>query len=349
MTLIDERDYYESVDLAIYRAELADWLPARIFDVHTHAWAAEHCLSPISEQRVGLVFEAEQVPFIDLEEAYRLLLPDKAVEYLVFGMPLTVIEREPNNAYIAQHIDGQRVFGLYMPALENDPEALADKVQAGGFVGFKPYLSYVTWKDLEAIRVLDFVTQAQLEVAHAFGLIIMLHVPRNTRLADPETLADLEHIAAHYPNAKVILAHGGRAYSRDLIDRALDRVAPLPNMYFDFSNVMSHEVVQAILEKMPASHVMFGSDIPVATVRGYMFMLNGQRVTITRKPFPWSISSTRPNQLRCTFMGYEQIRAMKRACEALGWGRAQVQALFYDNARALVEGAARGIRQGKHP
>jgi predicted TIM-barrel fold metal-dependent hydrolase len=339
MTLIDERDYYEMVDRIIYRDELADWLPDRIFDVHTHAWLPEHCLRPISEERVGLVFEAESVSFEQLEEAYELLFPGKTVEYLVFGMPLTVIDREANNAYIAGEIDNRRVHGLYVPALDDDAEALWARIRAGRFAGFKPYLSYVTWKDLEAIRVIDYVTEAQLEVAHAHGLIIMLHVPRNTRLADPETLRDLEWIAARYPRANVILAHGGRAYSADLIERALKVVAHLPNMYFDLSNVQSHDVIAAILAAMPPGRVMYGSDLPVATVRGYLFMLNGQRVTITRKPFPWSISSVQPGQLRCTFMGYEQIRATKRACQSLGWDAAGVRALFYDIARALVDRA----------
>lgn len=337
--IVDELNYYNTVDLPLYQREFADWLPKRIFDVHTHAWLPEHLLRPIAEERVGLVFEAESVSQTELEEAYGLLFPGKQLEYLAFGMPLTVIHREANNGYIRQIMDRARVFGLYIPGLNETAEVLWHAVEEGGFSGFKPYLSYVTWKPLEEIRILDFVTRAQLEVAHAYGLVIMLHVPRNTRLPDPDNLRDLETIASEYPHARVILAHGGRAYSRALIEPALDVVATLPNMYFDFSNVMQAEVVQAILERMPPERLMYGSDIPVATVRGTMIMLNGQRVAITRKSFPWSITSAQPGQLRCTFMGYEQIRAMKSACDALGYGQEQVKALFYGNARALVEAA----------
>lgn len=335
--IIDELDYYQSVDLQIYQAEFADWLPPRIFDVHTHAWLPEHCLKPISAERVGLVFEAESVSREALDQAYDLLFPGKSVEYCVFGMPLTVIDRQANNDYIRAQIDRQQVFGLLVPGLEDSAETLWAQIQTGGYSGFKPYLSYVTWKGLEDIRIVDFVTPAQLEVAHAHHLLIMLHVPRNTRLPDPDNLKDLEMIAARYPNARVILAHGGRAYSRQLIEPALAVVSQLPNMYFDFSNVQQAEVVEAIFEHMPLDRLMYGSDIPVATVRGTMFMLNGQRVAITRKPFPWSITSNQPGQLRCTFMGYEQLRAMKTACERMGWGRAEVEALFYTTARQLVE------------
>jgi len=345
MSLIDEREYYASVDQVIFAEELADWLPARIFDVHTHLWLPEHCLRPFREERVGLIFEAESVSVAELEEAYSLLFPGRAVDYLAFGMPLTIIDREANNAYVGANIDRQHHYGLLVPGLQDDAETLWTQIKTGGFSGFKPYLSYVTWKDIEAIRVRDFVTPAMLEVAHIHGLIVMLHVPRNTRLPDPDTLADLEWIAATYPNARVILAHGGRAYSRALIERAIEHVAVLPNMYFDFSVVQAAEVVEVICERMPVGRVMYGSDIPVATVRGLLFMLNGQRVTLTRKPFPWSVSNLN-NPLKCTFMGYEQLRAMKSACDTLRWNAAQVEALFYGNARALVDYASASVRDG---
>jgi predicted TIM-barrel fold metal-dependent hydrolase len=339
MSIIDELDYYESVDLLIFQRELADWLPSRIFDVHTHAWLTEHTLKPIAEERVGLVFEAASVSWTELQEAYTLLFPGKSVEFLAFGMPLTVIDRQANNAYIASQTDQQTSFGLYIPSLDETAEILLMRLREGKFIGFKPYLSYVTWKPLESIRIRDFVTDAQLEVAHAYHLPIMLHVPRDQRLADLDNLTDLEYIATHYPQAHIILAHGGRAYALDLINKALDVVETLPNMYFDFSNVQSSDVIQAILERMPLEHLMYGSDIPVATVRGYMFMLNGQRVALTRKPFDWSISSTKPKQLRCTFMGYEQIRAMKHASDQLHLGAEAVEKLFYSNARSLVDNA----------
>jgi hypothetical protein len=76
-----------------------------------------------------------------------------------------------------------------------------------------------------------------------------------------------------------------------------------------------------------------------------MFMLNGQRVCLTRKRFPWSISTDSPGQLRCTFMGYEQLRAIKQACQNLGLGPQAVQAIFYDNARRLVTTAAKSLSQ----
>src|SRR5687767_9088846 len=145
-TLIDELDYYQQVDLPIFQHELADWLPPRIFDVHTHTWLPEHLLRPLAEERVGLVFEAESVTWEELAWAYNLLFPNLEVEWLALPMPLTVVDRQANNHYIASHIDNQRTFGLLTPGLEESADSLWTAIRWGRFVGFKPYLSYVTWK-----------------------------------------------------------------------------------------------------------------------------------------------------------------------------------------------------------
>lgn len=343
MTLIDEREYYETVDRAIFEREFADWLPPRIFDVHTHSWLPEHNTRPLDIAAYNLIFEAQSVSWEELDEAYRLFFPGKAVEWLAFGMPLPDVDRSANNDYIGAQVDNERRFGLLIPGLDDSAEHLWDLLQTRRLVGFKPYPAYVTWKPREDIRVSDFLRPAALEVAHAHGLPIMLHVARNQRLADKDNLADLEHIAKMYPNAVVILAHAGRAYARGLMDAGLDVVADFPNMWIEFSNVQAEDVVRTTLERVPLDRLMYGSDIPVATVRGKLLMLNGQRVAITRKHYPWSISSAQPNQLRCTFMGYEQLRAMKTACEALGVGHEGVEKLFYSNARNLVLRALKAV------
>jgi uncharacterized protein len=340
--IIDELEYYQAVDLMIFQAEFAAWLPEKIFDVHTHLWLQEHNMQPIFNERVGLVFEAESVSKEELHEAYKLLFPGKKLEYLAFGMPLTTVDRVANNNYISQSVDNQTSFGLYVAHPSEDAETLLRKVKEGGFVGFKPYLSYVTWKELEAIRTRDFLTDAMLEVAHTYSLPVMLHVPREKRIADPDNIEDLLYISKHYPQAKVILAHAGRAYSPDIIRLALEQLEGT-NFWLEFSNVQSAEVVEEVLKRMPLERVMYGSDIPVAVVRGYMFMLNGQRVALTRKAFPWSISG-RPGQLRCTFMGYEQLRAMKKACQTVGVNKTDVEKLFYSNAKRLVSTALNSVR-----
>jgi glutamate-1-semialdehyde 2,1-aminomutase len=341
--MIDEMDYYRDVDIPIFNEEFSDWLPSLIFDVHTHTWLPEHLLRPIAEERVSIVYEATSLPWQELASDYQLLFPGKEVEWLAFGNPLTVIDREANNRYVAEQIDNVKTYGLYVPRLDEDASAIWNQIQAGRFIGLKPYMSYVTWKELEAIRVVDFVKPAMLEVANEYGLVVMLHVPRNRRLADPENLLDLKYIAVKYPNAQFILAHAGRAYGRSIMEAGVAELGQIQNIRYDLSNVQDYGAIRALLELVSLDHIMYGTDMPVASVRGLMIMINGQRVCITRKQFPWSISSKKPRQLRCTFMGYEGLRAIKQACTDLGIGRVAIEGIFYSNAKQLCNNLARSL------
>ena len=338
--MIDELEYYHEVDFPIFQQEFANWLPKSIFDIHTHTWLTEHLRHPLEEERSGVVFETRSQSWEDLSSDYALLFPGKVIERLAFALPLTVIDRKANNEYVAMHLDNYQNFGLFIPGLEDSADTLLESIRHGGFIGFKPYMSYVTWKELEAIRITDFLLPAQLEVADAYGLIIMLHIPRNGRLADPDNLSDLQMIARRYPKAQIILAHAGRAFSRSLIEFGLNGLGDQPNIYFDLSNVQDATVISTMLKHYPLERVLYGTDIPMATMRGLMIMVNKQRIIITRKRFPWSVSSEQPGHLRCTFMGYEGLRSIKQACEDLELGTDAVKAIFYDNARALVIQAA---------
>ncbi|MBA2632778.1 MAG: amidohydrolase family protein [Chloroflexi bacterium] len=341
--LIDEPDQYRLFDLPIFERELREWLPSRIFDVHAHTWLAEHLRRPIAEDPVELLFNVESVTWEELTVAYRVLFPGVEVERLALPMPLRVVDIEANNAYLASRIDNERSFALLAPELDASPEELWHQIVSGRFVGFKPYLSQVRNKSLEEIRILDFVRPAQLEVADRAGLLIMLHVPRPSRLADCINRDDLVAIADSYPGARIVLAHAGRAYAPEILAPALDVLTDLPNVLWDLSNIQDHDVVRLLLERVPIDRIMWGSDIPVATVRGRLLMLNGQRVCLTRRPFPWSVSRVGPEPLACTFMGYETLRALRRACDELALSREQVSSLMYANARALVVGALDGL------
>ncbi|MGH2382928.1 MAG: amidohydrolase family protein [Candidatus Limnocylindria bacterium] len=341
--LIDEPDQYRHFDLPIFERELGEWLPTEIFDVHAHTWLAEHLRRPIAEDPVELLFDAQSVTWEELTLAYRLLFPGVEVEWLALPMPLRVVDIEANNAYLATRIDNERSFALLGPDLDASPEELWDQVVSGHFVGFKPYLSQVHGKSLGEIRILDFVRPAQLEVADQAGLIIMLHVPRPGRLADRSNRDDLVAIASRYPGARIVLAHAGRAYAPEILAPALDALTELPNVLWDLSNVQDHDVVRLLLERVPIERIMWGSDIPVATVRGRIVMLNGQRVCLTRRPFPWSVSRQDPEPLACTFMAYETLRAIRRACDELSLSREQLGGLMCANARALVLSTLDGL------
>ena len=70
-------------------------------------------------------------------------------------------------------------------------------------------VSYIPEKE---VRIFDYLTHEHMEVMNELGGIVMLHIPRSLRLRDPVNLAQMLEIDEKYPNAKVIIAHIGRAY-----------------------------------------------------------------------------------------------------------------------------------------
>jgi hypothetical protein len=85
--------------------------------------------------------------------------------------------------------------------------------------------------------------------------------------------------------------------------------------------------------------------MPVAQEKGKVLGINGQRHFFTKRVHPWSINnSTKSYRIRCTFMAYEMVRALKKAMVRLGLGPDAVEKVFHDNAASLVQAAKEGMR-----
>ena len=89
-------------DRTIWEKELKDFLPQKLFDIHTHVYLKKNNVpeKPDAAKRTvtwpSLV--AAEDPIEDLQETYRLMFPGKDVQALIFGgghLPQA-------NAYIAE-------------------------------------------------------------------------------------------------------------------------------------------------------------------------------------------------------------------------------------------------------
>jgi glutamate-1-semialdehyde 2,1-aminomutase len=183
------------------------------------------------------------------------------------------------------------------------------------------------------------VPEAARRVVEARGLVVMLHVPRPGRIADPANIREVVELCEACPNGRVILAHIGRSYGPWFIEQAMDRLAPLPNLYYDVAALDDADSICVVLEHVPHTRLLFGTDLPFTAERGKHLCVNRQCLFLTRKQHPWSISSRGPGELRLTFMAYETVRALRRACERLRLTRTQVEDIMYCNARRLLDAA----------
>ncbi|MFT4590518.1 MAG: putative TIM-barrel fold metal-dependent hydrolase [Limisphaerales bacterium] len=327
-------------DRRIWEEELADFVPQKIYDAHSHIYRWAFHTDPKKEtgpyvKFVGDDYREATYDFLDSIDAQ--LMPGREVHRLSFPFPYANgCDFEASNEFIANEVAGHdpsRALMLVNPSMTEAD--LEDSVQKGGFLGLKPYRFFSTTGDAVHCRITDFLPEHQIAVADRHGLIIMMHLSRPEGISDPVNLEDLENLTTKYPNAKWVLAHCARAYSAWPIERAGDRLRDMPNTWFDTSSVCESDAMDALIQCVGIERVMYGSDdVPVGVLRG-------KYVTFGHA---WAyLSETNHNMSlvhcdgRMTFTRYEQLRAMKRAAQRHGLGKPEIAALFHDNALRLIQ------------
>lgn len=70
-------------------------------------------------------------------------------------------------------------------------------------------------------------------------------------------------IDQRYPNAKVIVAHIGRAYTPESLGNAFDTLRNSQNLYFDFTATTYDPAMTACINAVGTKRFMFGSDMPI--------------------------------------------------------------------------------------
>lgn len=333
------------LDRRIWDEELADFVPQRIFDVHTHLYRWAFYQHPNREstpyyETFGCDFPEASWAMADACDA--ALFPGRRVHRLAFPMPFAShVDFDASNAYLAEQVRHDRdSAGLLLVHPERTADDLERDLETYGSLGFKPYRFYARSGDAANCRLTDFMPEHQIEVANRHGLIIMMHLSKQDAIADPENLADLENLIERYPRVQWILAHCARSYSSWAIDKAAPVLRRLPQLWFDTSSVCESDAFDALYSTVGIDRVMYGSDdIPVGLMRGKYVSFG----------FAWAYLSPKNQTLnlahcdgRLTFTRYEQLRAMQRAARRLGITPAQHEALFFDTAMNLVQSVRAG-------
>lgn len=273
------------------------------------------------------------------------MFPGKEVTPLVF----TTIGRREDldgmNGYIRESAERFRVPALLFSLPEWTAADLGKRLAEGGFLGVKAYLSMAPdYLPAEEIRIFDFIPPHQLQVLHERKLILMLHVPRPARLKDPVNLAQILEIERTWPGIRVIIAHVGRAYCPEDVGNAFEVLGETKRMIFDISVNTNAWVFERLIRAAGPGRILFGSDLPIARMRMRRICENGIYVNLVPPGLYGDISGDRNMREvsneegeRLTFFMYEEIAAFRKAAEACGLTRADVEAVFNGNARRLFE------------
>jgi predicted TIM-barrel fold metal-dependent hydrolase len=334
--------YFDRTDLdrRFYGEWIRPRLPERIFDVHVHVNLPEH-VAAVTEERRRSDWAIECGYVLPCEDAYAAaaeLFP--GTEYRIAGFPWPIREADlvANNRYLAE----KRRQGLLNPFMAVRPgwdlERVDRELEAGAFVGFKPYPDMVSGRKGAEIGIFDFLPREQWRILDRRRGAVVLHLPRAERIASPENLRELREARQSFPEVTIIIAHVGRSFCPHYLQRALDELgADAGGFFFDTSAVINPEVYDLAFGRLSPGKVLFGSDLPILFWHGRRTWTEREYRNLCREDYSWNRQHEPPEvEASYTLFIYEQVRAILDAAERHGLSRAQLEGIFHDNtARAL--------------
>lgn len=334
-----EQERYEQVDLPFYHREVAPALPAEVLDFHVHVWTSAHLRQvPWETGEAGADYMVVETDYGTerLIADGKSLFPDRPFNAVVFGNPTPAADHAKTHAYLAQTSAQRGLFPLFVAGRDLLPrETLERMVREEGFFGYKVFLNWFgdNYGDLTMEQMLG---PTEMEVANELGLVVLWHVPRAKRLADPVVQQGVRDYAHRYPNARIVLAHCGRCYLPDEMQAAVHSVADLDNVYLDTAMVMDPTVLQIVFDHLDASRVLFATDLPVAAMRGRRVYVMDHWVDVVLEGYPKSAYRLASNGIRATFMAYEIVLAIRRAAELARLTAQQTQSIYFANGLAVL-------------
>lgn len=328
---------WEKIDRDIWEGELNEFIPDKIFDFHCHIFDLKHFRQPYPAEP-KILKRYSKVKLMDFQNGNKVFFPGRETRYLITGWPHHQSDLNKQNEFVFNEIkksSEKEVYGLLLITPEMETKYLIRKIEKENFAGFKPYKCFSRSLP-ENSRIKDFFTEEQMEIANQYRLIVTLHLSMKKGIADPVNLDDMEFLSSRYPNITWNLAHCGRSF----IPENLEKVLPVlkgwdkKNIYYDISAVTNSEVFYLLLSELGAKKVLFGSDNPIGFLRGKCIGLGYDWAFITEDKFSLKESF---GKVSPTFLLYEELRALKRASQRAGLLKKEIEKMFYGNAENLLE------------
>jgi hypothetical protein len=333
-------EQYRKTDLPFYMSEVAPCLPERILDFHAHTWTAETRSDRGKPAGAGgryMVSDVDYPPEKLLNDGSRCF-PDREYSAVCFGNPTPGTDWKKDTAYVSAAGEHPRLYPLVLAGcdLKLSREDYERALESGNFFGFKVFINWVG-NDYGDVEVEDMLGPAEMRLADEKKLIVMLHVPRSGRLADPVVQKGVGSLARDFPNASIVLAHCGRCYLPSEMSAAADCLKELPNVSMDTSMVMDPTTLQIALEAIGPERILFGTDFPVAAMRGRRVRVMDHWVDVVLEGYPESAFRVKSSDIRATFMAIEIAVAVRDAAELTGITPDDLEGIFYENGMTLLE------------
>jgi predicted TIM-barrel fold metal-dependent hydrolase len=338
---------YTDVDRAFWAEHLEDWVPRRLIDAHTHVIPPQFRLTEMTEAMRRQYWVNEVCQPIDADTAehcLRTVFPGRDGSCVAFGLPDLDFDIEGGNAWLQQECVKRGWHNLVVIRPQWTQDQLAAALAQPAVIGVKPYYSLISSNrdtrdaHLEA-GIFEFLPHHLLEVVNDRHAWVTLHVPKAARLGHPDNLREIRELRRRYPHVVLVIAHLGRCYTEPHALEALPALADDPGIYFDSSAVLNPAAHRVALEHLGARRILYGSDNPIFYMRGCRHYQDRTYINRTSYPFYFNQHREPPEvEARYTLMMYEDLFAIKQACQALGiLDQQDRDAIFHDNAAQMIK------------
>ena len=315
-------------DLALTR-KLKDFVPDEIYDIHTHPYHPAHFGKDAWKFLAGkgpLGCQAHR-------EALQRYMLAKPIHGLYFGMPHRTANRPVINDWVADQVQTHgtklsRALMLVTPT--DDREQVAAALRCGRFCGIKVYHVYSGRDDTMNATVEEFAPEWMWEILHETRGVLLLHIVRDTAMADPTNQQSIRRLCRDYPHATLILAHIGRSFNYRHAREGLHVLTDLENAVVDTSAICEAESFAAALKYLGPLRVLWGSDFAVSELRGRCVTIGDSFFWL--HPELLREDSIAPTSTNFTLVGIESLLCLQEACEDAGLTSGDINAIFRDNA-----------------
>jgi hypothetical protein len=261
------------------------------------------------------------------------------------GVPDLDFDLDGGNRYLQLECPPRGWHSLAVIRPQWTQDRVAALLDAPGVIGVKPYYSLISHNrqtrdaHLEA-SIFEFLPHHILEVVNERRAWITLHVPKADRLGHADNVRQVREIRRRYPDIVLVIAHLGRCYTEPHAREALPQFADDAGLLFDTSAVLNPASHRVALQYLGPQRLLYGSDNPIFYMRGRRQYRGRSYLNRTSYPFHFNQHREPPDvEAQYTLFMYEDLRAIKQACEELGMtGRSEIEAIFHDNAARLIDG-----------
>jgi uncharacterized protein len=335
-----------SFDASFFENEVAPALPPAILDFHAHTWRVSDWKDVPWESRqpAGKYMVVEKdYPAEALLADGRGAFPGREYRAVCFGYPTPSADNGRDTAYVASAGTRRGLYPLMVAGAELavPREVLRERIERHHFLGFKVFLNWLG-DDYGEKTVEEMLGANEMDLAEELSLVVLLHVPRAGRLADPVVQRGVRWLSRSWPRARIVLAHCGRCYLPAEMARAIGSVRDLENVSLDTSMVMDETVLRMVFDGIGPARVVYATDFPVAAMRGRRVRVADHWVDVVQGDYPASAYRVKAEGIRAVPMALEIARAVRTAAEAAGVTAEELAGVFFGNGMRLLSGAAGG-------